>query len=153
MWAKYWMAPVWSSYLLLAVGMITYFILTKSMDIPHTDDLIFKLDSHILTPHDSKPNDFLLNGGTFAIGIIIWIISTSFFIHLRLGRLTDLRNKIQCGYFEQHEDLVPQQVLNRLADIPTEKQISNVIKKAGVFYKFLVFGAFVNFLLIFDILK
>ena len=170
-WAIYWMAPVWMSYLFLIICMVVYFWVSKT----NADDLSQYLTSFnfpsqtpngllsdligkviIGVKNQSFPesaNKFLLKGGSFVIALIFWMISTAIFIHLHLAKMTALKDKVASGYFKSYENLVPQQILRRLTEIPEEQQIVHIIDQQRVFFHFLLFGAFVNFLLILDAFK
>jgi hypothetical protein len=162
-WATYWMSPVWGSYLFLSVAMVVYFIVIKTWfgdpQIYELKDGLMFMDyltkAKISFSNASFPDatDFLVKGGSFVVAICLWMVFTAWFIHKRLAKMIEMKDKVSSGYFKRYEELVPQQILHRLTDIPEEQQIASIIEKQRIIFNFLLFGAFVNFLLVLDALK
>jgi len=169
-WVFYWMFPVWGSYLFLSLFMIFYFWIEKtgSNDIAKyalelanlaNSNLVEGLDLDQLRENiknGSSPwgvHTFWEKGGSFVIAICLWMIGTAWFIHSRLAKMIEMKDKVSSGYFRRYEELVPQQVLQRLTEIPKEQQIASIIEKQRIIFNFLLFGAFVNYLLVLDAFK
>lgn len=83
--------------------------------------------------------------------IIIWSALTLRLIMRQIRYLENLNREIKEGYYEDHLDLIPQQILNVVDNIPRSRQIHKGIERVESAVRLVQAGALVTFLMIIEI--
>lgn len=65
----------------------------------------------------------------FAWAGFFWFGLSSWFIMRRINLLKKQKKAVLSGYYETHLELVPQQILNTITQIPDKKQIRDGLEK------------------------
>ncbi len=111
-WVLYLLSPVWASYLLILFLMLLY----------QLNPPCFSLDVPTLFQY---PYNFAWVG-------IVWFIISSWFILKRIDFLKRQEKAVRKGFYNTHLDLIPQQILKVITQIPDEEQIRGGIEKLSV---------------------
>ncbi len=133
-WLRYFLSPVWISYSLL-IFILFGFLLILPNDI-----------------NTGSQSGMLLNyPNNFALAVIIWFLISYTFIQSRIKHLEVLYTRIHKGYYHSHLELVPQQILNDISQIPSQEQLSEAIEKMQTLLNYILIGALPSFLLLLEI--
>ena len=133
-WLRYFLSPVWISYGLLLLMLFGFlFILPKDINECSDWGMLF-----------NYPNNF-------SLAVIIWFLISYAFIQGRIKHLEVLYTRIHKGYYHSHLELVPQQILNDISQIPSQEQLSEAIEKMQTLLNYILIGALPSFLLLLEI--
>ncbi len=133
-WFLYFLSPVWISYLLLLLMMV-------SAQLLFSNDV--NQQSHIPLLFN-YPN-------SFAWAAIIWFFISYRFIRSRIKHLEILYSRVYNGYYHSHLELVPQQILDNISQIPTHNQLKEAIESMKKLLSYILVGALPSFLLLLEI--
>jgi len=82
---------------------------------------------------------------------LIWSVLTFNIIMRHLRFLERLQKRVQEGFYDVHLDLIPQQILNVISDIPDDKLISKGMDEIENILRLVQAGALVTFLMVLEI--
>ncbi|CAA6828502.1 MAG: Unknown protein [uncultured Thiotrichaceae bacterium] len=126
------LSPVWGNYLFLLISAIFFLVFYSQ----HAD-----VDSMVLKyPY------------AFIPALICWFLISIMYMTKLFKDLNEMRGKIASGYYQSHFDLVPQQILGALTDIPTSRQIQLAIKQLRVMLNVMGGVAVVVFLAMLEVI-
>lgn len=87
----------------------------------------------------------------YTLLIIAWSLLTFKMIMRQMRFLERLRKEVREGYYDVHLELIPQQILNVVSDIPSDKQISHGIGEMEKVLRFIQAGALASFFILLEI--
>ena len=83
--------------------------------------------------------------------VIIWSGLTFKMIIRQMNFLQSLQKDVREGRYDVHLELIPQQILNVVSNIPSDKQISKGIEKMETILRFVQAGALATFFMMLEI--
>lgn len=83
--------------------------------------------------------------------VVSWSVLTFLMIMKQMRFLERLQNEVREGYYNAHLELIPQQILNVISDIPRDEQISKGIEEVGKMLRFVQAGALASYLMMLEI--
>ena len=83
--------------------------------------------------------------------VVTWSILTFRMIMRQMNFLEKLQKEVREGRYDVHLELIPQQILNVVSTIPSDKQISKGIEKIETMLRFVQAGALASFFMLLEI--
>ncbi len=122
-WYLYLFSPIWLNYILILffLMVMTYYSIDVS-DLAKTCVELNCTSAQVSNQNYWRPSTVLPY--SFMPVILIWFALSLWYTRSILNGLEQLHKKVRQGAFNTHLDLVPQQILNELANIPSSEQVN-----------------------------